>query len=223
MIRAIPASLTSWCLIIVFSLISPNTRAQSPDNPPRRGHHALVYDEKSQQVIMANGSTPVDGGKSFTIFNDVWSFDGKKWTNIGTAGNERSSVSFAYDSKEKKILSMYGFSRDGKPMSELREFDHNQWITISANPDLKLAEGGFVYDRQHDNFVAFGGSREDRTLNGNTWIWDRKNWKKLSITSPPERQAFAMVYDTGVTEQLFSAAWVPHPTRCMEIHGSSME
>ncbi|HEU4861658.1 MAG TPA: kelch repeat-containing protein, partial [Chitinophagaceae bacterium] len=62
------------------------TDAQQSMSPPVRAHHSLVYDEESKTILLTGGSTPLDGGNSFKFFNDIWSFDGSKWTLKGNAG-----------------------------------------------------------------------------------------------------------------------------------------
>ena len=44
--------------------------------PARRAHHALGYDPIAGRVLLAGGSTPTNGGRSFQFFNDLWAFDG---------------------------------------------------------------------------------------------------------------------------------------------------
>ena len=51
-------------------------------DPPARAHHFLVYDDARQLVLLAGGSTPHDNGSRFEFFNDLWSFDGKRWSAL---------------------------------------------------------------------------------------------------------------------------------------------
>ena len=172
------------------------SRLTAPTNiPPKRAHHALVYDEENETVFMIAGSTPIDGGNSGIFLNDAWSFDGKEWKQISQSGDKRSGMRLAYDSKRKKLYSFGGFS-DAGSLSDLRVWKDNQWETISFLPAVKAAESGFVYDAARDKFIVFGGSAERGKVNGDTWEWDGNAWQKMEGMSPPGRQAFAMVYDT---------------------------
>lgn len=163
--------------------------------PPKRAHHGLVYDESAGRIIMTSGSTPVQGGNAGIFFNDIWSFDGKTWKAIGVAGDKRSGMRLAYDTKRKKLFSFGGFSERGA-LADLRVWEDNDWKTISELPDMKAAEGGFVYDAARDCFVAFGGSSERGKMNDATWEWNGSAWKKYEGKGPEGRQAFAMVYDS---------------------------
>jgi hypothetical protein len=182
-------------LLILSLLITNNEFKQPGVAPPLRGHHALVYDEANKTVLLTAGSTPVDGGSSFTFYNDCWSFSGKEWKSLGQSGDERSGIGLAYDSKRKKIFSFGGF-RNNQSLSDLRMLEGNTWKTIADLPEMKAAEPGFVYDAERDRLVAFGGSPGQRVANTDTWEWDGNAWKKFAGTGPGGRMGFAMVYDS---------------------------
>jgi tetratricopeptide (TPR) repeat protein len=163
--------------------------------PPKRAHHELVYDEGNNKIILTAGSTPVDSGKSYRFFNDVWAFDGKKWKPQGTAGDERSGIKMAYDSKRHKIFSFGGYANNVS-LAELRMLEKGEWKTLSSLPEMKAAEPGFVYDSHRDKLIAFGGSAGRGFVNGAMYEWNGREWKKFTDTVPEGRQAFAMVYDS---------------------------
>jgi hypothetical protein len=180
-------------LYIVLLFITSVTIAQ--ELPGKRAHHAMIYDESNQKVIMSGGSTAVNGGSSFKFYDDVWSFDGKNWNKEKITGDQRSGISLAYDSRRKKILSLGGFMNN-VTKSDLRIASNNTWTLLSTLPEPGMTEGGFVYDQQQDKFIAFGGGASRGIINANTWLWDGKKWKKQDIKGPDGRQAFAMVYDS---------------------------
>jgi hypothetical protein len=92
-------------LILIYFLLVPalSLCAQENSLPPIRAHHSLIYDEAAKTVFLTGGSTPLDDGNSFKFYNDVWNFDGTKWALKGNAGDERSGMTLAYDTKRKKI------------------------------------------------------------------------------------------------------------------------
>jgi hypothetical protein len=194
-------NLYRYCIPVIFpfaflTLIFPlNSSYKQVVSPPLRAHHALVYDEANKVVLLTAGSTPVDGGSSFTFFNDRWSFNGKEWRSLGAAGDERSGIGLAYDSKRKKIFSFGGF-KNNISLSDLRILDGDAWKTIADLPEMKAAEPGFVYDVARDRLVAFGGSPGQRAANSDTWEWDGAAWKKFEGPGPGGRMGFAMVYDS---------------------------
>lgn len=163
--------------------------------PGVRAHHELVYDEKNEVVIMTAGSTPLNGGSSFEMYNDIWKFDGKAWKQDGTAGDKRSGIRMAYDSKRNKLYSFGGWI-NGNSLAELRVFENGEWKTLSNLPEMKASEPGFVYDAHRDRLIAFGGSAERGVVNSTIWEWDGSSWKKFGGKGPAGRQAFVMVFDS---------------------------
>jgi hypothetical protein len=166
-----------------------------PVIPAKRAHHELVYDETNKKILMTGGSTPVDGGNSFEVFNDVWIFDGKTWKQSGNAGDKRSGIRMAYDTKRNKLFSFGGFS-DNNSLAELRVMENGEWKTLSNLSEMKASEPGFVYDANRDRLIAFGGSAARGVVNNITWEWDGNEWKKFEGPCPDGRQAFAMIYDS---------------------------
>ena len=108
---------------LFFILVCFSLNAQSSNEaavPPKRAHHQLVYDEAGKTVMMTGGSTPLNGGQSFNFFNDLWTYNGKNWKQVGKAGDERSGIALAYDTKRNKIFSYGGFTGDNNTHGELR-------------------------------------------------------------------------------------------------------
>ncbi len=203
--------------IILLASIVRSLPAQ--ELPGKRAHHALIYDEGRGKVMLTGGSTPLNGGSSFVFYDDMWSFDGKSWTNEKFVGDRRSGMSLAYDSKRKKVYSLGGFMNNVS-VSDLRQAKEKQWVAIGTISEPGMTEGGFVYDVARDKFIAFGGSSGRGQLNSSTWEWDvKKGWKKIDGPAPDGRQAYALVYDSkrkktiafggmgASPQQLFGDTW----------------
>jgi hypothetical protein len=179
-------------LASLFALI-PTTLASQPESPPRRAHHALIYDGSRERVILTGGSTPLDGGQRFEFFNDLWEFDGARWRSLPPSGDRLSGVGLAYDARRQQLVSYGGF--DGKARGLVRVLRDNTWTTLGDRTERVAAEPGFVYDSARDRFVAFGGSAGMGQAYGDTWEYDGTNWTRKEIVGPPARQAHVMVYD----------------------------
>jgi hypothetical protein len=169
---------------------------QTTDLPPKRAHHALVYDEANKTILLTAGSTPLNEGSSFAFYNDLWNYSGKEWKQVGNAGDERSGIALAYNSKQHKIYSYGGFTADNTSHGELRVLENGTWRVLSDVPEMNAAEAGLVYDAQRDRLIAFGGSAGRGLLNNTTWEWVDSSWKKVEGPGPEGRQAFIMQYDT---------------------------
>ena len=147
-------NLNRFVLVHIFFLSALSLCAQENLLPPVRAHHSLVYDEAAKTILLTGGSTPVDGGNSFKFFNDIWSFDGNKWTLKGNAGDERSGMALAYDAKRKKLYSFGGYTSDGRSRSEFRVYENNNWKNLQEIPGVIAAESGFVYDSHRDRLIV---------------------------------------------------------------------
>ncbi len=167
--------------------------AQTPQTPPRRAHHAQVYDESRQRVLLTGGSTPLDGGQRFAFFNDLWAFDGTTWTLLGESGDKMSGMRLAWDGVNRRVLSFGAYT--GRSIGLLRALSGDQWTTIGQNADMPAAEPGFAFDSKRNRFVAFGGSSGPGQALGVTWEFDGAAWDRVSAVSPPPRQAHAMAFD----------------------------
>jgi hypothetical protein len=144
--------------------------------------------------MMTAGSTALDSGNSFKFFNDIWVFNGVTWKLSGYAGDERSGIRMAFDTKRNKLFSFGGYP--GTFAAELRIFENGGWRILSNSPDMKVAEPGFVYDQDRDKLIAFGGSIQPGVVNNETWEWDGYSWIKFKGDGPGGRFASAMIYNT---------------------------
>ena len=173
-----------------------SSAAAQPDRPQKRAHHAVIYDETRQRVLLTAGSTPVDSGRGFVFFNDLWEFDGARWTARPPSGAMVSGTALAFDSRLKRVVSFGGFSGNAS-IGELRMLENDTWRTIGTYADMRAAESGFVYDSKRDRFVSFGGSSGPRQLLGKTWELTGATWTEVAsgAGAPPPRQAHIMVFD----------------------------
>ncbi len=144
---------------------------------------------------MTAGSTPLNGGSSFDMYNDIWKFDGNTWKQSGVAGDKRSGIRMAYDSKRNKLFSFGGWF-EGNSLGDLRVMENGEWKILSNMQEMIAAEPGFVYDSDRDKLIAFGGSMRRGITGNTTWEWDGSSWKKFEGKSPSGRQAFVMIYDS---------------------------
>lgn len=186
----------SSALVLGSAAVAYGQDAGNRATPPKRAHHALVYDEARNRVILAGGSTPVDGGQSFRFYDDIWELVGDTWRPLGSSDRERSGQKLAYDVANRRVVSFGGFFDRALP--DLLELKNNEWQPLES-PARPVAEGGFVYDNRRNRFIAFGGANGRNHSYGDTWEYAGGRWKQIvpDGAGPEARQAFAMVYDTA--------------------------
>lgn len=163
-----------------------------PRTPGPRAHHALVYDEAGRRVLLTAGSTPVNGGQSFVMYNDLWAFDGTGWNLLAESGERVSGVRLAPDTARGRILSFGGYN--GRSMGQLRALKGTEWQVLGTLTELPVAEPGFAFDERRGRFVAFGGSSGPGQASGDTWEYDGTAWQR-GPTGPAPRHSAAMAYD----------------------------
>jgi hypothetical protein len=164
------------------------------DAQPRiRAHHSLVYDESRGTVLLAGGSTPLDGGQRFEFFNDLWEFDGAAWRELARGGQGYSGMSLAYDPGAHRVLSFGAYDRRSRGL--FRRLEGTSWQLIADDTLRPTTEAGFVFDRRRGRFVTFGGSARPRRPLGDTREYDGASWTTVAGDGPPARMAHVMVYD----------------------------
>jgi hypothetical protein len=182
--------------MVYNELAQDKAKEQKDSLPHRRAHHELVYAENTKSVWMVGGSTPLNEGKSFKFFNDIWQYTQEGWSKTGHAGDERSGIRLAYDTRHNKLYSFGGFTPDNKSSAQLRVYENGDWKILTDLPEMQAAEPGFVYDTSRDRLLVFIGSPANDQMKSATWEWDGNKWSKFTGQSPPARQAFVMVYDS---------------------------
>jgi hypothetical protein len=184
--------------LISLSLLTSSTLfAQAA--PPKRAHHSLVYDDAGKRVLLWGGSSPYDNGNCCAFFNDLWAFDGTRWTSLGETGGKSSGVGLAYDSRQHRVVAFGGYTpgaQGGVSLGELRILENNSWTPRGSHPEIVAAEPGFVFDSSRNRFVTFGGSGGRSVVHGNVWEWDGTSWSKSAAAGPAARQGHVMVFDS---------------------------
>src|SRR5688572_17158799 len=179
-------------LVGLSPILAASIAAQAQEAvPARRAHHSVVYDDAGTRVLLCCGSTPIEGGNSFRLFNDLWAFDGSQWTSLGESGTKASGAQLAWDSRQNRVVSFGGYT--GGMIGDLRVLDGNAWTKVGQHPEFVMAEPGFVYDSHRNRFVAFGGSAGRGSALGDTWELTGTHWSKFAGPSPAARQGHLMV------------------------------
>jgi hypothetical protein len=157
--------------------------------PGPRGHHTVFYDSVRQRVMVTGGAAN-DARRNSTFLNDLWSFDGVRWTALPSSGEKMSGIRVAQDARGR-IWSFGGYT--DSTIADVRVLENDRWRRAGAHPSLTLAEAGFVFDAARGKFVMFGGS--GRRPNGEVWEFDGAAWTRHAASAPPARFMHAMVYD----------------------------
>ena len=179
---------------IALALVARDAIAQArpaeKSSPPARAHHAIFYDEARERVLLTGGTAL--HGRNYNLFNDLWSFDGSRWTALSASGDSISDMRIAVDA-QRRIYSLGGFT--GEPVGDLRVLENDRWRRIGSHPSHAVGGLGFVFDAARNRFIEYGGGINVGQATSEVWEYDGTRWTKSAAAPPPTRSAHAMVYD----------------------------
>jgi hypothetical protein len=185
-VRVAPAAGLILVLSVTLAVIhaSRGPAAQSiaqPDQPAARKHHAMAYDSRHERVVMYGGAT----GAS-ELLDDLWSWDGTRWTLIGRSIPSASHAVFA-DADQSLVL-----IGGTQPVTAVWD---GRWVTILQEPNRWAVAGAF--DARRGRFVMHGGggAAPGQTL-GSTLEFDGEHWRQVATGGPGERAMASMAFDT---------------------------
>lgn len=185
-----------------FSLEDYSWRRLHPTNMPSpgRANTPLVYDEKSNKIIMFSGE-----GHDNTFPSDTWAYDVTRnsWTRMAPNGSPHGRYGHAlfYDPANEAILMFGGRwiegSNDGY-YTDLWKYDYgsNSWTLLEEN--LPLNAGAFYsYSVSSlDGICTIFGGTNWREFFDETWKYSGGEFTQLvSDSHPSARTMAAMAYD----------------------------
>ncbi len=183
--------------------------------PQARAHSSAVYDAVTKRVLLVGGSTSVDGGKTYSTFDDVWNFDGHTWHSTSARGTERSGMALAFDSKRKRIVAFGGYcpciKENGGRSADLLEWKGGQWRVIGAIPERPTTDASMIYDIRRDKLVLFGGIGATNQRLNDTWEYDGSSWRRVDGPMPQPTTGIAMSYDEKRGRTVLFGGFGPDP------------
>jgi hypothetical protein len=94
--------------------------------PPARARHALAFDRRAGAVLLYGGSQE---GRQF---DDLWQWDGQRWTEIKMTGptpGKRDLHVMAYDAARNRTV-LYGGTGE-KVLDDTWEWDGKVWLQVA--------------------------------------------------------------------------------------------
>jgi hypothetical protein len=154
-----------------------------PPAPQARWLATLVYDDVQNRVLMFGGFS--SNGSSLGPLNDLWAWDGQRWSFLGMGGpSARGDMLAAWDGTRRRLVVYGGANNDG-PLGDTWEWDGSAWTqSATAGPSVRRhVAGGF--DRARGRVVLSGGLLGvSETALTDTWEWDGQQWTQWATTMP---------------------------------------
>lgn len=191
-------SLTAFSVDVEPRMSTTNvtwTESQSPQRPPAVAEHSMVYDVRSNRVILFGGYTDQPIG-------ETWVYDpvGDSWTNRTSAMGPpaRSLAAMAYDAESDRVI-LFGGAHVGLNLDDTWAYDYRNNTWTNLNPVLRptgRTGHSMTYDNRSDRVIMFGGYIGSSI--GETWAYDFKgnNWTAMNpAVAPSSRGLNAIAYD----------------------------
>jgi N-acetylneuraminic acid mutarotase len=179
--------------------------------PPERSGQAVVYDSRSEKVILF-------GGGRETLLNDTWAYDPSvnTWTELDPAGDvpsPRSGHSMVYDSRSGRLL-LFGGCDGNRVFGDTWGYDPsaNAWGKLEPTGESPpgRVQHSMVYDLRSSKVILFGGMTTEGA-GDDTWAYDptANTWTELhpAGNSPPPRSGHSMVYDSRSDRVILFGGW----------------
>lgn len=178
---------------------------EETDFPPARSYHEMVYDSKSDVVIMTHGQFSFPDRLPQETW--VYSTNSSQWTNMNPEiiPDSRTGFGFAYDSKNDVSILFGGGNNNAKENSDTWSYNYTSNTWKNMKPQVSPTERvghEMVFDSESGKIILFGGREnvlQDGYMYNDLWTYDYNNnlWENITpLHNPPARWYFSMVYDT---------------------------
>lgn len=179
---------------LIFTAFLFIVNGQNPQLPDGRTSGILTYHPPTKSMLLIDGYQIHPENNQ----NRVWSWDGKKWKQLETAGPVTKSLSSgALNTKTNEVLVFGGVGKNGyeSKTGDTWIFDGSQWKELKTNDMGTRDHHKIVYADHLDAYVLYGGTLENRSNDTLTWILKDGKFTSLPIPGPGQRFHFGMAYD----------------------------
>lgn len=137
--------------------------------PSGRNSHGMIYDSRSDQIILY-------GGRTSSFHNDetwAYNYDSDTWTNRSPSSKPSHFTigPLAYDLRSDKMI-IFGGTTD---LNETWAYDYdaNMWANMNPinSPDSRQHHA-MAYDSKCDIIILFGGETFQRRFADDTWAYE---------------------------------------------------
>lgn len=159
------------------------TEPMSIPAPPARSHHAMVYDNERQVVVMFGGLVIDSSSLRLKQDNSMWEYDGFSWKQIETATSPpaRAYHSMAYDTARGVTVLYGGTGASGWLGDTTWEYDGNTWHEIDTIAYPYICEfPAMTYAANLQAIVFYGYKPETE----NTWLYTGHSWEQFPVKDP---------------------------------------
>lgn len=149
--------------------------------PSARTDVALAPMDDRGAILMFGGADPE------RFHGDTWKFYAGSWSRILMPGpSPRSRAAMAWD-PQRKVVVLFGGLYRTTVLGDTWEWDGRRWRQKAAhqnNVPLPREGASMAYDAGRGTIILFGGTN-DATCYSDTWEWNGRSWRFITIAQPP--------------------------------------
>lgn len=160
----------------------------SGDKPNHRSSFAMWYDPLAQKTILYGGWGRPHVNEKITRYDDMWSFDGSRWTKLTPAQTPgaRFGPQYTVHPESGRVLLFGGLRSEKIDDDSLRQFFDNDtwqwdgaagtWTKLEPARRPPVRENGMMaWDPVANEIVLYGGYAKGFYFT-DLWRWDGQNW-----------------------------------------------
>lgn len=165
--------------------------------PQPRIYTEMAFDPAAGRSILYGG------WNGTTVLEDTWSFDGKRWTDHGTAGTAgpRLQPAMCYAPFVGTLMFGGGAGFSGPYYNDTLAWDGSSWFpTLTLGAPTPRYGHDMVYDSARNRVVLFGGYDASGSTNTTHELRPLQfgfEWNAIATNgTPPARHAHRLAYDS---------------------------
>ena len=193
--------------IVVGSALHAGAQTAQP-SPPARAHSSMTYDRSRGTIVLASGGTSRSTEPRFVTYDDLWTWDGRKWERLQTTGIKRTAHNLVYDPDRRVVMMVGGSASDGPGSAPVYgkgvlSLGATGWQAITTDSLPARDAPAADYDPVRHRLVVFGGAFQ-QTLLGDTYELDGTRWRAASSQGPAPRQGAVMAFHARTGKMILS-------------------
>ncbi len=201
----------TWVMDVVCGV----WRQVQTDSPDARSRHSMITDAKNNRALLFGGRTRPGSSGSYTLFNDVWTFDftAETWQKLATSGaapSARSNSAITLDTTGNQLIvfggntSVSGLSFSPMDDTYVLDLATLAWRALApaTKPPARLFHAMAMDDSARTAYVYGGGDANAFAGPFLTDLWAldvaAETWKAVTTSgkAPNGRIKHGLTFDT---------------------------
>lgn len=171
-------------------------KIKQKDAPPGRGLPAMFWDPATRRTVIYGGIGRRDFEAAIERYEDMWSFDGTKWTELkpGTKPGKLYGPQVGWDPASERIVMFGGKNGEELYVNEQWEWNGSNWFRVTPdNPPSPRMNGRMALEPLTGKLILYGGYAG--YYFSELWMLENSRWdvqpRKTSRDGRPVRPSTA--------------------------------